>query len=56
MVIILDNHSANLSNLAKDVAKFLNIKLIYLPPYSPKLNPIEQVWRTMKKKNLYNRF
>ncbi|MCC7554324.1 MAG: transposase [Methanobacteriaceae archaeon] len=25
--------------------------LIFLPPYSPKLNPIEQVWRTVKKKN-----
>jgi transposase len=50
IVMVLDNHSANLSNLSKDVAKFLNIKLIYLPPYSPKLNPIEQVWRTMKKK------
>jgi len=50
IVIILDNHSANRSKLARDVAKFLNIKLIYLPPYSPKLNPIEQVWRSMKKK------
>ena len=50
IVMTLDNHSANLSNLSKDVAKFLNIKLIYLPPYSPKLNPIEQVWRAMKKK------
>jgi putative transposase len=26
----------------------LNIKLIYLPSYSPNLNPIEQVWRTLK--------
>lgn len=50
IVMVLDNHSANLSNLAKDVAKFLNIKLLHLPPYSPKLNPIEQVWRAMKKK------
>lgn len=50
IVMILDNHSANLSNLAKDVAKFLNIKLLHLPSYSPKLNPIEQVWRAMKKK------
>ena len=50
IVMVLDNHSANLSNLAKDVAKFLNIKLLHLPPYSPKFNPIEQVWRAMKKK------
>ncbi|MDR2830915.1 MAG: transposase, partial [Methanobrevibacter sp.] len=25
------------------------MNLIYLPPYSPKLNPIEQVWRTVKR-------
>lgn len=28
----------------------LNIDLIHLPPYSPKYNPIEQVWRTIKAK------
>ena len=28
----------------------LNIDLIYLPPYSPKYNPIEQIWRTIKAK------
>jgi len=50
IVMVLDNHSANISGLARKVAKFLNIKLIYLPSYSPKLNPIEQVWRSMKKK------
>ncbi|MCC7553792.1 MAG: transposase [Methanobacteriaceae archaeon] len=27
-----------------------NINLIFLPPYSPKLNRIEQVWRTIKKR------
>ncbi|MBR0370796.1 MAG: transposase [Methanobrevibacter sp.] len=27
----------------------LNITLIYLPPYSPHLNPIEQIWRQMKR-------
>ena len=27
---------------------YLNMDLIHLPPYSPKLNPIEQVWRTVK--------
>ncbi|MDR2829551.1 MAG: transposase [Methanobrevibacter sp.] len=25
------------------------MNLIYLPPYSPKLNPNEQVWRTVKR-------
>ena len=25
-----------------------NIRLVHLPPYSPDLNPIEQVWRAIK--------
>ncbi|MDR2830913.1 MAG: transposase [Methanobrevibacter sp.] len=29
--------------------EYLNIILVYLPPYSPKFNTIEQVWRTIKK-------
>jgi transposase len=28
-------------------AKELNIKLHYLPPYSPNLNPIERLWKVM---------
>jgi transposase len=50
IVIILDNYSAHKSKIAKKFAKFLNIKMIFLPTHSPKLNPIEQVWRAMKKK------
>lgn len=50
IILILDNYSAHKSKIAKKFAKFLNIKLIFLPAHSPKLNPIEQVWRAMKKK------
>ncbi|WP_323736126.1 transposase [Methanosphaera sp. ISO3-F5] len=46
--LILDNYSVHKSEFIKKVAKILNIKLIYLPPYSPHLNPIEQLWRKMK--------
>ena len=28
-------------------AEKLNIKLHYLPPYSPNLNPIERLWKVM---------
>lgn len=27
-----------------------NVRLIFLPPYSPELNPIERFWQTMKEK------
>jgi transposase len=48
IVMILDNYSVHISYLIRIIAKILNIKLIYLPGYSSNLNPIEQVWRTVK--------
>ncbi|WP_456468918.1 transposase, partial [Archaeoglobus sp.] len=30
-------------------AEKLNMVLVYLPPYSPDLNPIEQIWRAIKR-------
>ena len=47
--LILDNYSVHKFQFIKKVANILNITLIYLPPYSPHLNPIEQLWRKMKK-------
>ena len=32
-----------------------NITLIKLPPYSPELNPIEQVWSWLRQHHLANR-
>lgn len=32
-----------------------NISLLFLPPYSPELNPIEQLWRQLKHSWLANR-
>ncbi len=31
-----------------------NIKIVYLPPYSPELNPVERFWRFLKKEVLHN--
>ena len=38
-----------------DLAKQLNINLLFLPSYSPNLNLIERLWRFVKKKALYAR-
>lgn len=48
LVIVLDNYSVHHAKLLKEVCSYMNIILVHLPPYSPKLNPIEQVWRTIK--------
>lgn len=36
--------------------KYKRIKMIFLPPYSPNLNPIERVWKFFKKNVLENKF
>ena len=33
-----------------------SVTFIRLPPYSPDLNPIEQVWRITRKENTHNVF
>lgn len=48
IVIIIDNFSVHKTYLSRIICKLLNIKLVYLPKYSPFLNPIEQLWRTIK--------
>jgi transposase len=49
LVVILDNYPVHHGKTLENACKHLNIILIHLPPYSPKLSPIEQVWRTIKK-------
>ena len=41
IMIILDNFRSHHTKLTTETAKKLNIDLIFLPPYSPDLNPIE---------------
>lgn len=48
--LILDNASYNHAYRVKDAARDLRIILDYLPPYSPNLNPIERLWKFVRKK------
>ncbi|MFB1490401.1 MAG: transposase [Thiocapsa sp. C3-sup] len=34
----------------------MHIKLVFLPPYAPNLNPIERLWKLLKKTTLYNHY
>jgi transposase len=48
--LMLDNASYNRARHVKDEARKQNIALDYLPPYSPNLNPIERLWKFVRKK------
>jgi transposase len=46
-IIVLDNgafHKASTLQIPK------NVCLLFLPPYSPELNPAEKIWKHMKRK------
>ncbi|MCS7226933.1 MAG: transposase, partial [Gloeomargarita sp. SKYB31] len=46
----LDNASFHRSSVLKQVVEAAGCELIYLPRYSPDLNPIEHVWYQIKQK------
>lgn len=47
--VIMDNASIHKSPRVRQLIEDAGCKLIYLPPYSPDLNPIETFWANMKK-------
>ena len=49
-VIILDNASFHKSIETRRLIEESGCKLLFLPPYSPDLNPIEKYWAIMKAK------
>lgn len=54
--IILDNAAAHKNHKLIDYLKGTRIRLHYLPPYSPNLNPIERLWKVFRERTLYNRY
>ena len=47
--IVLDNARIHWAKIVKLKAEELNIHFVYLPPYSPDLNPIEFGWKDLKR-------
>ena len=47
-VVVLDNLSAPKGGRVKEIVEGAGCELIYLPPYSPDLNPIEQAFSKVK--------
>lgn len=54
--IILDNAAAHKNHKLNDYLAKSRIRLHYLPPYSPNLNPIERLWKVFRETTLYNRY
>lgn len=47
-VVIMDNLSSHKSPFVRKTIRSAGAKLLFLPPYSPDLNPIEQVFAKLK--------
>ena len=53
-LIILDNAPFHRKNILHEIANKHGHKILFLPPYSPDFNPIEQSFGTLKRKRLYS--
>jgi transposase len=52
IVMILDGAS---SHKSKDLVVPCDMEILFLPPYSPELNPAEQIWNVLRKSKFANR-
>lgn len=48
-VIVMDNASFHKSQETRDIIKAAGCFVLFLPPYSPHLNPIEKLWANIKR-------
>ena len=58
MILVLDNaryhHAVLLAPFLRRCRR--NLKLLFLPPYSPQLAPIERVWKLTRRLATHNRY
>lgn len=47
-IVIMDNLNTHKSAVAQKSIENCNAKVLFLPPYSPDLNPIEKMWSKIK--------
>ena len=53
LILVMDQAAWHRTSNLK---KFANIRIIYLPPYSPEVNPTEHLWEHIREKYLRNGF
>jgi transposase len=49
IIVVLDNFSSHKTNLCLSTAKENGIYFVFIPPYSPDLNPIEFAWKSVRR-------
>lgn len=49
-VIVMDNATFHKSQKTKELLGAVGCQVMFLPPYSPDLNPIERFWANLKRK------
>lgn len=54
--IFCDNAGYYRNKVVTEYLQTSKIKLHFLPPYSPNLNPIERLWKWMKERVIYNTY
>lgn len=47
-VVVMDNLSSHKVNGVRELIQQAGAEVLYLPPYSPDLNPIEKAWAKLK--------
>ncbi len=47
-IVVMDNLSAHKGERVRELIEGRGCELIYLPPYSPELNPIEEAFTKLK--------
>ena len=47
-IVVMDNMRSHHVKAVREILEGKGMKLLYLPPYSPDLNPIEKMWSKMK--------
>jgi transposase len=52
IAVVMDNAPCHTSKVMKEYLKNSSIKVFFLPPYSPEMNPDEKVWNYLKSSEL----
>ena len=47
-IVVMDNMRSQHVKAVREILEAQGMKVLYLPPYSPDLNPIEKMWPKMK--------